>query len=70
MPEQPFDPEDPPRIGQYEVLSRLGRGGMATVYLGRGTSGRWRDDKAPTDATTVSEVVQMFRTARRTPTGA
>jgi len=33
-------------------------------------SGRWRDDKAPTDATTVSEVVQMFRTARRAPTGA
>jgi DNA ligase 1 len=33
-------------------------------------SGRWRDDKAPTDATTVSEVVQMFRTARRAPAGA
>jgi DNA ligase-1 len=33
-------------------------------------TGRWRDDKTPTDATTVAEVVQMFRTARRTPTGA
>src|SRR5215217_542194 len=30
-------------------------------------SGRWRDDKTPTDATTVSEVVQMYRTARRLP---
>jgi DNA ligase 1 len=28
-------------------------------------SGRWRDDKAPSDATTVDEVVQMFRAARR-----
>jgi DNA ligase 1 len=33
-------------------------------------TGRWREDKTPTDATTVEEVVQMFRTARRTPTGA
>jgi DNA ligase 1 len=28
-------------------------------------TGRWRDDKAPTDATTVDEAVAMFRTARR-----
>jgi DNA ligase-1 len=33
-------------------------------------SGRWRQDKSPTDATTVEEVVAMFRTARRTPAGA
>jgi DNA ligase-1 len=33
-------------------------------------TGRWRDDKAPEDATTVAEVVQMFRTARRAPAGA
>jgi len=32
-------------------------------------TGRWRDDKAPTDATTVSEVVDLFRTARRLPAG-
>jgi DNA ligase 1 len=30
-------------------------------------TGRWRDDKAPTDATTVSEVVDLFRTARHLP---
>jgi len=30
-------------------------------------SGRWRDDKAPTDATTVEEAVAMYRTARRLP---
>jgi DNA ligase-1 len=33
-------------------------------------TGRWRDDKTPTDATTVAEVVEMFRSARRSPTGA
>jgi DNA ligase-1 len=33
-------------------------------------SGRWRDDKAPTDATTVEEAVGMYRTARRTPADA
>jgi DNA ligase-1 len=30
-------------------------------------TGRWRDDKAPTDATTVEEAVAMYRTARRLP---
>jgi DNA ligase-1 len=30
-------------------------------------AGRWRDDKAPTDATTVEEAVAMYRTARRLP---
>jgi DNA ligase-1 len=30
-------------------------------------TGRWRDDKASTDATTVEEAVAMYRTARRLP---
>jgi len=30
-------------------------------------TGRWRDDKAPADATTVEEAVAMYRTARRLP---
>ena len=33
-------------------------------------TGRWRDDKSPTDATTVEEAVAMYRTARRAPAGA
>jgi DNA ligase-1 len=33
-------------------------------------TGRWRDDKAPADATTVEEAVGMYRTARRTPADA
>jgi DNA ligase-1 len=33
-------------------------------------TGRWRDDKAPTDATTVEEVLAMYGDARRTPTSA
>jgi len=30
-------------------------------------TGRWRDDKAPTDATNVEEAITMYRTARRLP---
>jgi DNA ligase-1 len=32
-------------------------------------TGRWRDDKAPEDATTTDELVGLFLTARRTPAG-
>jgi DNA ligase 1 len=32
-------------------------------------TGRWRDDKAPTDATTVQELLDLYRTARPTPAG-
>jgi DNA ligase-1 len=30
-------------------------------------TGRWRDDKAPEDATTTEELVDLFRTARKQP---
>ena len=32
-------------------------------------TGRWRDDKAPEDATTTDELAGLYRTARRTPAG-
>jgi DNA ligase 1 len=33
-------------------------------------TGHWRDDKGPEDATTTDEIIQLYRTARRAPTGA
>jgi DNA ligase 1 len=32
-------------------------------------TGRWRDDKAPEDATTTGELADLYRTAQRTPAG-
>ncbi|WP_240670462.1 serine/threonine-protein kinase [Actinoplanes solisilvae] len=33
-------PNDPRRLGDYELLGRLGEGGMGTVFLGRSPDGR------------------------------
>ncbi len=37
---RPLLPADPRRLGGYELLSRLGAGGMGAVYLGRDANGR------------------------------
>ncbi|MFB4316801.1 serine/threonine-protein kinase [Actinomadura sp. 21ATH] len=37
---RPLLPEDPVRLGPYEVRGRLGEGGQSIVFLGRGESGR------------------------------
>ncbi|OHV44343.1 serine/threonine-protein kinase [Pseudofrankia sp. BMG5.36] len=40
VPGEHLASHDPRRIGPYALLSRLGTGGMGTVYLGRGPAGR------------------------------
>src|SRR5687768_3938697 len=40
MASRPLRPGDPRRLGDYQLIARLGEGGMGTVYLGRDAGGR------------------------------
>jgi serine/threonine protein kinase len=37
---KPLGPNDPQRVGQYRLISKLGAGGMGSVYLARSDRGR------------------------------
>jgi serine/threonine protein kinase len=37
---KPLGPADPRRVGQYQLLAKLGAGGMGSVYLARSARGR------------------------------
>ncbi len=36
---RPLQPDDPRQLGSYQVIGRLGQGGMGTVFLGRAPDG-------------------------------
>ena len=37
---RPLDPADPPAVGPFALLARLGAGAMGTVFLARSAGGR------------------------------
>ncbi|MEV1244453.1 serine/threonine-protein kinase [Nonomuraea sp. NPDC050022] len=58
MPE-PLYPDDPPAIGPYRLIGRLGAGGQGVVYLGQARDGRYVAVKVLHDAVS-DQVLERF----------
>lgn len=58
---EPLEAGDPAEVGPYQVLARLGAGGMGRVYLARSAAGRWVAVKTiRPEFTTVGEFRRRF----------
>src|SRR5689334_483709 len=67
MPERLY-PDDPPAIGPYELMGRLGAGGQGVVYLGRTRDERYVAVKVLHGAVS-DQVRERFEGTVRRPAG-
>jgi serine/threonine protein kinase len=57
----PLQPGDPPRLGRYELLGRLGQGGMGVVFLGQDDLGLVAIKTIPSASVSDEEDRRRFR---------
>ncbi|HKS99754.1 MAG TPA: serine/threonine-protein kinase, partial [Rugosimonospora sp.] len=62
VPARPLRPHDPRKVGDYQLIGRLGEGGMGRVYLARSGAGRLVAVKVIRDALAEdSDFLRRFR---------